>query len=96
MERVPPRSLIPKDCDPLYWQEVEEFDGSWLFLRLKALEDAPWDIQPLKNFLPSDASCEQAHRLIILSGPIGVSLERLETRPNDVKKALRLGRRGRF
>ncbi|PBK89258.1 hypothetical protein ARMGADRAFT_1083800 [Armillaria gallica] len=49
---------------------------------LKALENAAWDTQPQKKFLPSDASCEQAHRLIILSGPIDVSLERLE--PNRV------------
>lgn len=66
----------------MYWQGVEEFDGSWLLLRLKALENAAWDTQPQKKFLPSDASCEQAHRLIILSGPIDVSLERLE--PNRV------------
>lgn len=37
-EHVPPKT--PNNCGPLSWQEVEEFDGTWLFFRIKAFKDA--------------------------------------------------------
>ncbi|PBK89229.1 hypothetical protein ARMGADRAFT_1114080 [Armillaria gallica] len=91
-------NLVPtEDSGPLYWQEVEEFDGSWLLCRLKAFKDESWPSQPLHDFLPMDASCRKADSLINLSGPIDDSLERLEEKPHDmVNKCRRLGKQGCF
>ncbi|SJL03169.1 uncharacterized protein ARMOST_06515 [Armillaria ostoyae] len=91
-------NLIPtEDSGPLYWQEVEEFDGSWLLCRLKAFKEESWPSQPLHDFLPMDASCRKADSLINLSGPIDDSLERLENKPHDmVNRYRRLGKRGCF
>ncbi|KAK0446522.1 uncharacterized protein EV420DRAFT_1569767 [Desarmillaria tabescens] len=86
-----------RDSGPLYWQEVEEFDGTWLLCRLKAFQDEKWPSQPLQDFLSMESSCRQADSLISLSGPIDDSLEQLETKPHDmVNKCRRLGKTGCF
>ncbi|KAK0446524.1 uncharacterized protein EV420DRAFT_1647957 [Desarmillaria tabescens] len=91
-------NIVPtEETGPLYWREIADFDGTWLLCRLKAFKDLRRTSQPLQDFLPMDASCRQAHRLINLSGPIDDSLERLETKPHDmVSRCRRLGKIGCF
>ncbi|PBK61876.1 hypothetical protein ARMSODRAFT_1025221 [Armillaria solidipes] len=96
-EHVPPQSLLPNNCDPLYWKDVEEFDATWLLCRFKAFKDSGYTSQPLHDFLPMDAPCRKSDSLINLSGPIDDSLERLEDKPHDmVNRYRRLGKRGCF
>ncbi|KAK0245215.1 hypothetical protein EDD85DRAFT_931111 [Armillaria nabsnona] len=96
-EHVPPQCLLPSNCDPLYWRDVEEFDATWLLCRFKAFKDSGYTSQPLRDFLPMDTSCRKEGSLIDLSGPVDDSLERLEDKPHDmVNRYRRLGKRGCF